>query len=115
MLLMVVQVEPFVEYCQLITLPVCPFKFNSVLFSPEHTVLLLTTCPGTVGGETATVIVSFKLAQPFISLTVIMPPEFPAVTLMIFVPAPELMVQPAGTVQLYVPPANDGIEYIKLF
>jgi hypothetical protein len=49
-----------------------------------------------------------------LAVTQISPPDAPAVTITVVVPCPLLMVQPAGTVQLYeVAPATEVIEYVN--
>src|SRR5690349_1243856 len=97
---MAFQVTPSVDDIQPRTFPTDPFNVSAVLLRPEQTVALLNTLPATVGGVTETVMVSLRSAQLFFSLTVIVPGFMPGVTLTIFELAPELIVHPAGTVQL---------------
>ena len=93
------QVTPSVDEIQFRTLPPSPVNVNKVLLIPVQTVLLVMTAPGIVGANVVTVIVSLRLAQPFISLAVINPPALPAVTLMILLLLPELIIHVGGTVQ----------------
>jgi hypothetical protein len=49
---------------------------------------------------TASVEAEGLVPQPFTAVTVILPPDAPAVAVIDIVPAPAVMVHPAGTVQL---------------
>ena len=76
--------------------------------------------PEMVAGELGAVVVGFTgkvavglLPQEFPAETETRPAAAPGVTVIVVVPCPAVMVQPAGTVQLYVvAPATGEIEYV---
>src|SRR5205814_2105014 len=107
---MLVQFVPSVEDTHFKMFPTDPVSVSCVLFAPEQTSALLSTCPATVGGVTFTAMVSFKLAQLFTSFTVMLPPTPPGVTLMILVLLPEVIFHPGEYWSLAARCVDEGLD-----
>jgi hypothetical protein len=93
------------------TVPVCPERV-SVTLDPKHIGEVPDTVPPTDSGLTVTLNVLAgdghrgSVVYWLTTLTVLDPAEPPISTVISFVPCPEVMVHPAGTLQIYsvVPP-----------
>ena len=70
-------------------------------------------CDGTVIVVTAKVL-TVPLPQLLFGVTVMSPLVEPAVTVMLLLPCPPVMLQPLGTVQVYATPDTLVTEYVKL-
>ena len=91
------------ELCHFTTVPVCPERVRTPLVLPEQIEVPPVTVPPMLAGEIVTARLLAELVPQLLpAVTVIFPfcPADPVVTVIDIVPAPAVIDQPAGTVQV---------------